>query len=69
MGLRILSKSEKSVLGTLPGWNIAKGICRQGDMDSSSFLENTAALGSDNYYDMVVRLYIRADSTENGRSG
>ena len=37
------------------------------DMDSAPLLENTAEPGSNNYYDMVVRLYIRADSPKSGQ--
>lgn len=37
------------------------------DMDSAPFFENTANPGSKEYYDMVVRLYVRADSPENGQ--
>lgn len=37
------------------------------NMDSAPFFENTATPGSNEYYDMVVRLYVRADSPENGQ--
>lgn len=37
------------------------------DMDSAPLWENTAEPDSGEYYDMVVRLYIRADSPESGQ--
>lgn len=37
------------------------------DMDSAPLLENTAEPGSRGYYDMCVRLYVRADHPESGQ--
>lgn len=36
------------------------------DMDSVPLLENTAEPGANGYYDMAVRLYIRADAVDSG---
>lgn len=37
------------------------------DMESAPLLENMAESGTNKYYDMVVRLYVRADSPESGQ--
>lgn len=37
------------------------------DVDSAPLFENTAKSDSNDYYDMIVRLYIQADSPKNGQ--